>query len=161
MPRKVFRGLRVRKLADTTDGERVARFHPITGERMLVRLETVGADGFDYTQLQPEPWPLAGIALDAAPKYTRISTTKVEEGRREGWIELEGEGVIHRPGGPPEQPWKITHTFAQAETIVLKTVDGDVRYRVTQNPDKWPDEKNGDLGFGGDVRWFYELEREG
>ena len=41
-------------------------------------------------------------------------------------------------------------------------MDGDVRYRVVNQPDKYPAEKNEfDEGFGGEVNWFFELELEG
>ena len=166
-------GLRLRKLADRTSGERVrltrvpagaftidettgdAVFDPAAATSVLVNPAT---PGFDH-----EPWPFAGIRLEGGdpPKTATVSTSFVQNARAEGWMTVEGEQVVHRPGGPPEQPWRVTHTFVHADALVLHTVDGDVRYTVTQQPDKWPAEKNDrDEGFGGDVRWFYELKLE-
>lgn len=145
-------GLRVRKLADRSVGERVTRYDPETGAAFLVNPETG----------EPENWPFAGLVVEQAPKQCEIPTVFVTGGVAEGWIELENPRMVHRPGGPPEEPWRVTHTFTHADAIVLKAVDGDVRYRVVEQPDKWPAEKNDeDEGFGGDVRHFYlaKLER--
>jgi hypothetical protein len=110
---------------------------------------------------RPEPWPLLGVRVEGdAPKHTVVSTTWVARGRAEGWLTFEGEQVVHRPGGPRENPWAVTHTFVHGKAIVLHTVDGDLRYRIVTNPDKWPADKDGDLGFGGEVRWTYELKLE-
>jgi hypothetical protein len=142
-------GLRVRKLADKSQGTRVVRYHPETGERHLVNPATN----------EPEPWPFAGLAIEGnLPKVTSVSTTFVNRGRAEGWLELVGEKVVHREGGPPEDPWRVTHTFVHASALVLKTVDGAVRYRVVHQPDKHDD---ADEPSGKRVDWFYGLELEG
>lgn len=89
-------------------------------------------------EVEHEPWPLAGIeVVGDPPKETVVPRSFVSRGRVEGWLDLEGEEVVHRPGGPADDPWRRTHTFIHAKAIVLKTVDGDVRYRVTKNPDKF------------------------
>lgn len=145
--------LAIRKLADRTSAERAVRFDPETGEKFLYDPTTPGFD--------PEPWPLLGVRVEGgAPKHTVVSTTWVARARAEGWATLEGEEVVHRPGGPRENPWAVTHTFVHGKALVLHTVDGDVRYRIVTNPDKWPADKDGDLGFGGEVRWTYELKLE-
>lgn len=172
---KIYRGLVLRKLADRSEGERV--------ERLRVPPSAVRSDGGDLIidpsaaqrfMLNPdtpgyehEPWPTAGMRFEGEPEtHARIPTSTVAVGVEEGWISLEGERVVHRPGGPPENPWKVTHTFRHADAIVLHMVDGDYRYRVVENPDKWPERKDDDpsypdgLGFGGDVRWYYDAELE-
>lgn len=146
--------LTVRKLADYSDGERVTRWNPQTGEKYL-------ADPSDPDT--PKPWPLLGIAIEGKPPtQIELTTSWVGRGAAEGWIELEGAEVVHRAGGPPENPWGVTHSFVHASAIVLKTVEGDVRYEVVDNPDKWPLRKNDrDEGFGGEVRWFYKVRLDG
>lgn len=151
--------LTVRKLADRSDGERVTRFHPVTGERVLVRPETVEAAGFDYEQLSAEPWPLAGVEPIALPSRCVVGCRFVDSAVAEGWAHLDDEAFVHRPGGPPEEPFRVTHTFRHASAITFLFVDAAVRYRVIRNPDKWPAEKDGELGFGGTVLWTYALER--
>lgn len=135
-------GLSIHKLADKSDGERVVRHHPLTGERVLVRPETVAADGFDYERMTPEPWPLAGVEIDDPPKECRISTAQVAVGVSEGWISLEGEDRVFRPSGPSANPWGAPpHVFNQAKAIVFHTIHGDIRYVVTHQPDKYVDER--------------------
>lgn len=144
----------IRKLADYSEGERITRFNPETGEKYL-------ADPSDPDT--PKPWPLAGVQIKGKPpKELELPTSFVANGVAEGWIEIEDAEPVHRPGGVPENHWALTHTFVHGEAIVLKTLDGDVRYRVVDNPDKWPAEKNlRDEGFGGEVRHFYRLKLEG
>jgi hypothetical protein len=158
-------GLRIRKLADKSEGERHVRYlarnvqvdeqgnaliDPQSIERILFNPAT--------PEIEHEPWPFAGIAIeDEPPKTCAVSTGFVADGREEGWIEVEGEELVHRPGGPAQNPWSVTHTFVHLQAIVLKTVDGDVRYRVVRQPDK--DGEAGDPE--AEVRWFYDLELEG
>lgn len=137
--------LQIRKLADKTEGTRVVRFDPATGEKKLVNPETPGD--------AHEAWPLAGIEfIGEVPTETALSTDMVTTGRGEGWLELVGEDVVHKPGGPSHSPWAVTHTFVTAEQIVFKTVHGDVTYNVTKNPGKYENER------GAEVIWFYQLE---
>lgn len=154
--------LSIRKLADRSTGERAVRWDPETGEKFLYNPAT---PGFDH-----EPWPLAGIAIEGdTPKHTIVPTSFVDGGLAEGWITVENQRAVMRSGGPPDNPWKvdrdlnIPHVFSHGDALVLHTVDGDVRYRIVENPDKWPAEKLDDTaetGFGGEVRWFYELKLE-
>lgn len=162
----------VRKLADTSEGTRVERFDQITGERVLVNPETNAV----------EPWPLAGVRIETEepPARTQVPTSWVAKGVAEGWVLLEGEKVVHRPGGTPDNKWAPTHTFTHADAIILDTVDGQVRYKVTHQPDKYADDSEAtgekrlpgenslsndtpvtdDLYEAGQTRvdWFYELE---
>lgn len=123
-------GLRITKLADRSSGSRETRYDPTTGQKYLHNPATGGA----------EPWPLAGVRIegeDGPPPLVSLPTSLVDNGRAEGWIDVEGERVVHRPGGPPNDLWRVTHTFRQYDALVFKTVDGDVRYRVIHNPDKY------------------------
>lgn len=159
-PRPV--GLRITKLADRSAGTRETRFDPTTGQKYLHNPATGGA----------EPWPLAGIRVegvngDPCPAVIGVGTTVVDTGRAEGWIDVEGEQVVHRPGGPAEDRWRVTHTFRHYDTLIFKTADGDLRYRVTHQPDKYAvdddetpvtDEVYADGGTR--VDWFYRAELE-
>lgn len=72
-----------------------------------------------------ESWPLAGVELvGEAPKNAQLSTGYVAQGQMEGWIELEGFRVVEDRAG----------IQVHAEAIVLKLVNGTLRYRVLENP---------------------------
>jgi hypothetical protein len=101
------------------------------------------------------PWPLLGVTLVGdPPKMCVIPMRYVSQIVGEGWCQRSGEQAIHKPGGPPEDPWRKTHTFIHADTITFKLIEGDVVYRVVQQPDK--------IGEGGSavVTWDYVLELE-
>lgn len=147
--------LTLRKIADTSSGERVPRWDPETGEKFLVNPATG----------EPEPWPLLGVQIEGEPpETTTIGTTVVERARQEGWLSLEGERAVVRPAGPAHAPYLKQHTFVHADALVLHLLDGQVRYRVVRNPDKWHDGPEG-TDVAGDptarVEHFYTLEREG
>lgn len=153
-----LQGFRVRKLADKSSGERVKRFDPVTGEAYL-------ADPNEWVLDDPSthvstPWPSLGVVVEGdLPQKTALNTGFVNKAVSEGWAELVNRSVVHRPGGPEDDPWRVTHTFVQAEEIVFHLADGDVKYRIVQNPDKFPESKNDfDEGFGGEVNWFYVVE---
>ncbi len=152
--------LHIRKLADRSEGERVAVHDPLTGAKHL--LEPAAAD--ELFASAASPWPSAGVAIEGdPPSETTASTGWVDAGVSEGWLEREGERVVHRPGGRPDKPWGTTHTFVHADAIVIKTVDGDVRYRVTGQPDKYHDGPAGTDAVGdpnAEVRHFYALALE-
>lgn len=149
--------LTIRKVADRTAGDRIRRFDPETGEPFLVNPTTGAA----------EPWPLAGVQIEnegGAPMETTVSPQFIRRGVAEGWIEVAGDQVVFRPGGTEDDPWKTTHTFIHYDAIVLKTLEGDVRYRVTENPDKWHSGPEGTDVVGdpdAEVRHFYTLALEG
>lgn len=136
-PRKPPRGLTLRKLADKSVGERVAMLDA-NGARILVNPDTPGEDH--------ESWPLVGVKIldDPVPDSCRLSTNIVEQGKYEGWISVEGEVMVHRPGGPPDNPWRLTHSLWHVDTVVIHTVDGDVRYEVTRQPDKYVEDGSDD-----------------
>jgi len=90
---------------------------------------------------QPEPLPLAGIRLIAAPDETGVSTNLVETGQSEGWISVTGANPVVRPAGPKDNKWLKTHTFIHLDTITFHTVDGDVEYKVVHQPDKYADDR--------------------
>lgn len=160
MAKVTYLPLTIRKLADRSVGERVKRFDPETGQGYLADPATW--DRSDESTWVENPWPTLGIAIEGdAPKHAKIPTSFVDRGLAEGWLSAQSPTAVHRPGGPPEQPWRVTHTFLHAQKLTLHTVDGDVHYRVVDQPDKWPAEKNDrDEGFGGDVRWYYVVELE-
>jgi hypothetical protein len=87
------------------------------------------------------PRPLRGIQLLDAPKNVTVSTTVVEDGIAAGWITAEGSRTVTRPGGPPHDKDRpgTAHSFRQADALVFHTLDGDVRYSVVHNPDKYAD----------------------
>lgn len=151
--------LKIRKLANTSDGQRVTRYDTITGQKYLA----------DPVTSEAKCWPLAGIKIEGdVPTETCFSTALVGNGLIEGWIELENEQIVHRPGGPADDRWRVTHTFRHADFIVLKTVDGDLRYRVTHQPDKYVNNDNDedivtdDEYIAGNTRvdWFYHGKLE-
>jgi len=127
----IEQGWRLRKLADKTSEQRNKVYDPETGEKKLVNPATPGDDH--------EAWPLAGVEfVGEPPARATVSTKVVLAGWDEGWIELENSRPEHRPGGPAgARQWKVTHTFIHADTIVVKTVHGDVRYTVVHQPDKY------------------------
>ena len=137
--------LHIRKLADYSEGThtRVKKWNPDTGESFLA----------DPSTGEPKPWPLLGIVLVEAPQSIRISTNKVNEGRLEGWITLTNQDVKHEPGGPPEDPWRVTHTFEPADELIFKTIEGPVKYKIVHNPGRYPD------GDQMRVDWFYDCEK--
>lgn len=158
MPAKI-QPLRIRKLADRT-APREVRFNSQTGQKFLV----------DPATGKASPRPFLGLEfVGKVPKRTRVSQTFVARGRSEGWIEVEDENIVQRSSGPPEDPvsnLNPPHIFTHLGAVVFKTVDGDVRYKVKRNPDKWPDRKEksevlADHGFGGKVDHTYELVLDG
>lgn len=125
--------LRVRLEADKSEGQRIRRFDPDTGEPYLANPDTG----------EREPWPLLGVRVEGdPPKLTRVPTSWVTRGITEGWLETVNLRVEHRPGGPPHDPWRVTHTFTHTDEIILKAPEpkDDVRYQVVHQPDKYADD---------------------
>jgi hypothetical protein len=84
--------------------------------------------------------PFGGLQIEGdAPKETRVPTSWVARGQAEGWIEVDNPQMVVRPAGPAHAPMTTSHVFMHADAIILKTTDGDVRYRVTHQPDKYVD----------------------
>lgn len=152
--------LHIRKLADRSGGQRVEMYDQATGERKLVNPATPGQGH--------EPWPLAGIAIVGdVPEKTTVSTTWLDSAVDEGWARREGERLVRRPAGPANRPNAVSHTFVHCDEVVLSTVDGEVRYRVTHQPDKYVADGDDDTPMTREhyaagnsrVDHFYGLER--
>lgn len=86
-------------------------------------------------------WPLAGVRIVGDPPIEiSVPQSYVTRARAEGWMTLENEQVVYRQAAPNDDPLAASpHQFMQADAIVIHTVDGDVRYRVTRQPDKYAD----------------------
>lgn len=87
-------------------------------------------------------WPLAGVSFeDGVPTSMSLSTQVVETGIREGWIVGEGETLVTRPGGPPDDLYRTDnlHIFRHFDALTFKTTEGDYRYSVVHQPDKYAD----------------------
>lgn len=141
--------LRIRKRADTSSGTRVKGLHPVTGEKVLI----------DPVSGAVSPWPLLGVHIvnDEIPAQTKISMSYVANAVAEGWASITNERIVHKPGGPLSDPWRITHTFRHVDTFTIHTIDGDVTYRMTHQPDKYDDPAEPS---GSRVDWFYDMVRE-
>lgn len=133
--------MKIKKIADKSV-ERLVRFDPETGRRKLIDPETG----------KESPRPLVGVMLLDYGERETISTKLVQQGIAEGWIEGRGEEVRHAPAGPPEHPWKRTHTFVCYEQLVFHTLEGDIVFSVAQNPCKKP------AGDRDQIDWEYRLE---
>lgn len=155
-----FQVLTIRKLADKSEGERVRKFDPETGQPKLVNPATPGDDH--------EPWPLRGVEfVGDPPQYTTAGVSWVNQAMSEGWLRRVGERPVTRPGGPSQSEWSVTHTFVHCDRIEIRDAQvGWVNYRVTQNPDKfWANgEPVEEYGFateeelaGTEVQHYYEL----
>jgi hypothetical protein len=85
-------------------------------------------------------WPLAGVSIVGdVPASTMLTPAFVEVGKIEGWVETEGDRVVYRPAGPANDRMQSRHTFVHYDTVILKTLDGVVRFKVTHQPDKYAD----------------------
>lgn len=137
-------GLTLRKLADYSDGSaRVSGFHPLTGQKTLI----------DPATNEVKPWPLLGVtSIGPMPEKFALSQSYAAQAVSEGWMTREGERIAHAAGGPPDDQWRVTHTFIEADALVFRLVEGEFRYRVVRQPGK--DETTGE------VDWSYELELE-
>lgn len=127
--------LAIRKLADRESGERVVRFDPVTGEKKLVNPATPGDEH--------EPWPLAGVRFEGeAPDQVSVPMDWVQRAVAEGWAELVNQRAVVRPAGPTQDVLVSSHTgaphtFIQADEVIFHMIDGDYRYKITRNPDKY------------------------
>lgn len=153
-------GLNVRKLADYDAGTGSVLYSDhLTGEPAKYPLK-----GVVFTDPQGRSTNLDGSPV-AAPKLTRIST---DYAQREPWIELVNPTAVVRNGGSAQNPTAKLHTFVQADEIVLHMIDGDYRYRVTHQPDKYEGAEHANdadhvaSNAAGDpnthVDWYYDVE---
>lgn len=85
------------------------------------------------------PWPLAGVRLLEVPETVDVPTSVVETGLREGWIISEGGRIVNRPSRADRDDLSQPHTFVHYDRLTFRTVDGDIGYRVTHQPDKYAD----------------------
>lgn len=165
--------LRLRKHADKTTGTRVVKYDPDTGEKKLVNPATPGDDH--------EAWPFAGVSFASEngeagepPAVTTISPDKISEGVSEGWASTEGGTPVVRPAGPTQADWNSgqtgqPHLFMHYDKVTFHTLDGDVTYRVTHQPDKYAADGDDETPVTEDVYadgatrvdHFYRLELEG
>ena len=143
-------GFRIRLLADK-EGP-VQQFTHEDGSTVLVHTET---------REVVESWPLAGVRFEGEPPdVAKVPTSWVQRGVAEGWLTLENPRPVAKPGGPPENPWRPdkVHNFMHGDAIVLYIVDGDHRYFITHQPDKYDDDQEPS---GTRVDHFYIVQREG
>lgn len=142
-------GLVIRKLAVDDGLERVRRYNPVTGEPYWASPSTG----------EPLPKEVAGVTLDM-DKIPQMIRVPAKVTGREDWIEVVNARPVHKPAGPAEDPWRSTHTFIHADELILHLVDGDVRYRVVHQPDKYDDETGEPSDNAGDptthVDHFYD-----
>lgn len=123
------------RIADKSEGTRIVKFDPDTGERKLVNPATPGD--------AHESWPLAGVEfVGEPPDQATIPTKMVAKGVSEGWIERVNPSHIMRPAGPTQDVMESGHTgnphfFTHCDEIVFKMADGNYRYRVVHQPDKY------------------------
>lgn len=135
--------LQVRRLADKSEGVRKTMYDPDTGAPRLVNPATPGTEH--------EPWPTAGWdIIGDAPEETAVGMHKLREWQQAGFVTTQGDRVVHQPGGPPDDPWRVTHTFHECDVVTFNCVGGQVEYEVTSNPGK-------DVDGDGQVDWVYSL----
>lgn len=126
------------------------------------------ADKTGDTPPPDHPWPLVGVELLDAPDTCRVPTGWVNKAVAEGWATLEGARVEIRPGGPAHDVAAIVHQFIHADVFVIHALGGDVRYRITHQPDKYVADGDDDTPVSTEdyaagntrVDWFYSLARE-
>lgn len=161
-------GMKVRKFANyEAGGRRVKRYDPETGLARLVNPDTPGEEH--------EPWPLLGVRfVGDPPAEARVPTKWVDKGVAEGWIVgVNGRPVV-RPAGPTQDVWNSSqtgrpHLLVHYDELVFRTLDGDVRYTVTHQPDKYvagggdEDAVTPDVYAAGTTRvdHFYDLRKVG
>lgn len=165
--------LTVRKLADRSTGERIRV--PITQPVTLADGTVVQAETGQVKLVNPatpgdahEPWPFAGIQVVDAPDTCSVPARWVARAILEGWLELEGARPVTRPAGPAHDPAASMHQFVHADALVIHTVDGDVRYRIVHQPDKYVADGDDETSMTDEhyaagnsrVDHFYGLERE-
>lgn len=124
--------LKVRKLADKSQGKRVKRYSPNTGQM-------VGLLNPETGKLQP--WPSLGYMLNMpeAPKRFAVTQRKLMQWKSEGFVSVEGFRVVNAPSGPAHEPFKTPpHVFYNADAVTLNFAGQDpVRYKVIQQPGKY------------------------
>lgn len=122
--------LSVRKVADdsvpyvtTNDTSgRVIRINPETGQEI-------------------SSLPLKGVRPEGElPEECTVGNNFVARAISEGWASLVNQRVVFRPSGPANDRWGSAyppHAFIQADAVLFHFIDGDVRYDVVHQPDKY------------------------
>lgn len=122
--------LSLRKVADTSKGERVVRFDVETGERKLVNPATEGNEH--------EPWPLASVELVGdAPAKHNFADSFVARAMQDGYLELAN------PRAEATEVDGVSYERSPVMTgdeIVLHLANGDVRYKVLEPPGRYRDD---------------------
>jgi hypothetical protein len=168
-------GLRIRKLRKEDGKPRIPGYDPFTGERTLMHPET----------LAPLPYEMEGVEVEGElPERFTVPVKLLWKWRGEGWVTLDPPDgrPVHRPGGPPDNPWAITHTFVHVDQATFDFLSGPVTARVAHQPDKYADHSEAtypdqiepfkadddtpvtaDVYNAGATRvdWFYTFERKG
>lgn len=136
----VYHGLTLRKHADRSTGERIPKWDPDTGEKRLFNPHT---DRY-------EPWPLAGVTLDHVWPNIKVPTKVLGRWVGEGFVTVTNSRWVVRPGGPPEDPYRvdpahgIPHTFMHVDSFTFHLMGGTtVTYKVVHQPDKYHDGPHG------------------
>lgn len=176
MPKKIpAPGLVIRKLRKEDGKPRIPGWDPLTGEKTLI----------DPNNLTPMPYELEAVEVEGElPKRFTVPVKLLWKWRAEGWVTVDPPDgrPVHRPGGPPENPWTVTHTFVHVDQATFSFRSGPVTARVIHQPDKYADyseatypdrvksfEADDDTPVTPDfytagatrVDWFYTFEREG
>lgn len=151
-------GLRIRKLADKTSGERVTV--PVMQELTLRNGETVLVPTGEVKLVNPdtpgtdhEPWPMVGVEIlgDEPPARAKISQRMAQAASGEGWLTLVNSRPVVRPAGPNQGTFESSvngtpHVFYHADEIHIETANhGLVKYRVVRQPDKYAATEGADL----------------
>lgn len=120
--------LTVRKVA-VKDSPHTVVNDPTTGRAIIINTETG----------REESRPLLGVCpVGDLPEKCTVSTGFVESAVSEGWASYVNERVVFRPSGPADNKWGTPpHAFVHADAIVFHFIEGDVRYDVTHQPDKY------------------------
>lgn len=137
-----MKGLTFRKVGDRSKGERLVRYDHEAGEKYLLN----PANG------KREGWPLLAFTIEEILDECTIPTSTVDRYSAENLVKLVDEKVVTFPGGPPHNPHQKIHVFRQASHLIFYTFEGEVKYKVTHNPGKYPD------GNATRVDHFYNLE---
>jgi hypothetical protein len=76
------------------------------------------------------------------PEECKVGQNFVDRAVAEGWATRVNAETVHRPSGPADDPWDggpENHVFVHCDAVVFHFLDGDVRYEVTHQPDKYAD----------------------
>lgn len=125
-------GLTIRKHRVEDHRPRIAGYDPLSGEKTLINPLTY----------EPMPYELAGVDIEGElPERFTVPTKLLATWRAEGWVTVDPpEGrPAHRPGGPPEDPWRVAHTFIHYDQATFNFLSGPVTARVIHQPDKYAD----------------------